>query len=202
MTINLSIESLVDILSIVISTFLALHFLTLWKGNRKANLLLGLFMLQCAIGVFVTQWESFFHDKINPSLFLIPITSPFALMPILYFYATYLTGESKEKRRKRRWILIPLAAEVLLRATFFFSANAMGLDREFYWHYIYWTNYISIPFSLLILVLMIGLIKRHNNNLLNLFSSLEDKKLNWLRALVFIHLFLMESGLLMIAWLP
>lgn len=47
---------------------------------------------------------------------------------------------------------------------------------------------LSFPFSIIVFFIILKQIKSHNNNILNWFSSIENKELNWLRLIVIINI--------------
>ena len=49
-------------------------------------------------------------------------------------------------------------------------------------------NLLSFPYSLFIFWLILKQLKHHNHNVLSLFSSIEDKELNWLKHLILVNI--------------
>tara|TARA_B100000809_G_scaffold266834_1_gene332028 strand:+ start:1249 stop:2358 length:1110 start_codon:yes stop_codon:yes gene_type:complete len=188
MIVELDIESLINFLSIAIGFFLAIHFLTLRGINKNSNLFLGLFLLQVSISVFITQVEFLIVESNNIRWLFLPIISPFAYMPILYYHSLSITNLFKANGKKMLWIFIPALIELCLKLVLFLFYPNLTLGDDFFNSYIYITLYLSTIYSLFILYLLLKIIKIHNANILNLFSTIEDKQLNWLRLLSIVNI--------------
>jgi AraC-like DNA-binding protein len=113
------------------------------------------------------------------------IGSPFifSILLLLYFFAVSKT--KKIEQRKYKWVLIPVVGSFLLRVFMcvFEGSNETILeeiDSVF--------AILEILFAMGIDLLILILIKRHNKTILNYFSSLKKKQLNWLKIIIIINL--------------
>ncbi|PCJ79418.1 MAG: hypothetical protein COA57_15665 [Flavobacteriales bacterium] len=187
MPIELSIRTITDFLSVSISLFLALHFLTQKSGNRKANIFIGLFFIQLGLSVLFVQLERPEFENLWSNLLWLPILSPFLQIPLLLFYANSLTLGKKPK--DNLWILIPGGLEFIIRTIFLFLEFDYPLYKNsFFQDFIFYTNFFSLAFNIWLLDWILIIIKEHNKNILTYFSSIDNKTLNWLKNITLIML--------------
>ena len=188
MEIELNPQSVTDFVTIVIALFGGLHFITLTKENRRANLMLGLYLIQVAFSVFATQVEFFGEDPTPGFLLYLPISSAFFPMVLLLFYTFAHTNQWQPESKRWRWLFLPGLLEIGLRIGLAINPELLGEAQDSYHLFIFLTNYVSIPFNLFVLYRMVVVLNLHKRRLPQLFSNLEDKRLNWLRWLVLVHL--------------
>jgi len=182
MLIELNIETIFDLISIIISAYLSLYFITLKSGNRNANFFLGFFLFLTSTSVFGGAFE----ERTNLDLFHIfftPLLSGYLSTSILFYYSLALTNRYQKEMKKYLWLFIPVIFEVLLQYLHLFIDNILIFEIIL--------DIISIayfPFSLFIFYLILKQLKTHNDNILTLFSSIEDKELNWLKHLIMVNI--------------
>lgn len=170
------VESILNFVSIVIGAFLGLHFAFLSTRKNKTNLFLGIFLLLTAISVAAAEGEAMGWAE-HPMFRLFGLCSPYLFVPILFYYALGITNSLRTKAKQYAWIFIPAGLDILIHLIFFEQdgvREVMGL--------------LSSPFSLYIFFLLMRELRKHNEHILNIFSSIEDKQLRWLRILVSIHI--------------
>jgi len=174
--------------SIILSAFLGLHFLFLSQGNKIANLFLGLFLILTSISVIHAELFEQLEESIWYELVNMLVNSVFITAPILLYYTFALTNTFNENKKKHLWIFIPTFIEIGLHLISF-TLNSITEQRfapletliKFY-------LLLSFPYSIFIFLLILKQVKIHNNNILNLFSSIENKQLNWLRLIVIVNI--------------
>ncbi|MCH2224611.1 MAG: helix-turn-helix domain-containing protein [Crocinitomicaceae bacterium] len=176
--IELSFELLSDIASISIALFIGFYFCALAKGNKNANLLIGGFLFYTANSVFLTF--SFELGFSHPLITLLSLfDSSFIFAPILLLYAFTLTDSLQRHGKEVRWIILIIVLDFLLEIIqqFYQFNEGFLLSKHLF----------SLLFNLIILLYLLKYIKFHNNNILSFFSSIDDRKLNWLRLLTIVN---------------
>lgn len=159
MFIDLSILSLLDILSVSTAFMLGLLFFTIKSNNRKGNIFLGLFLWSLCIEVL----NSFLYSNEDYEGFLFH-TSLFTI-PFLFIYVNQTLN-----RRLR-----------LLFLLFFLP----GIITNF----VLLPHYFEYVFNIIILTYIIKILKGHRQEIGNFYSDIENKTLSWIRAIVFVFLF-------------
>ena len=181
MHIHLDIFSINSAISMIIGLFLGFHFLTLKDENNKTNQYLGIFLILTSVSVLGSEFEEISDCSVLIQV-LHPLSSPFIFAPLLLFYTFSLTNMSSEKVKKYRWIfLVPLidaitTTTLLLSGIHIFEELVISIAIA------------SVIFSSYIYFLILKEIKLHNNNILNLFSALDNKRLNWLKLLIIVNI--------------
>ena len=159
---------LLELLALATATFLGLHFISSKEFSQK---LLGGFLL---LGfVFDLADRTLLFLSYDFPIESLPNTA-FIYFPFLYFYSLQLTGQSN----KKMWRL-------LYPAILFYFAHlvAILLEADFYF---FIENQFSYLFSIYVCFLVLKAIHIHQSNIIQFFSSIENKELNWLRILTII----------------
>lgn len=172
---------IVEIFALAISMFLGLHFCFLPTGDKKSNLSLGLLLIQMALGYLnIDQVFENLPPFISGLVEFLGSPIVFSTLLLLYFFA--ISKTSKSERKKYRFIFVPLMAGLVfyLIKPLISPLIVDSVDSVF--------ALVELLFSVGISILILILIKRHNKNILNYFSSLEKKQLNWLKIIIIINL--------------
>lgn len=173
------IEILSDFVSIVIASFLGIHFLFLGTRSNRANTFLGTFLVLTAISVLGSGTDLIpdLHRQIRPFGRLMALCSSFLFAPILFYYSLAITNSLAAKGKKYLWVFIPAIVDIILHLIFYLQEDFALLS-----------TLASSLFSLVIYYLTIREIKDHNRNILSEFSAIEDKRLSWLKMLVAVNI--------------
>lgn len=101
------------IISVTLFTLLGLFLLVTKKGNKKANILLGMFFLLWALDFLdgVLLLKGFYLNYPNFALWAEPLILLYG--PLLYFYTLRLTSPNKELSYRRFFHLIPFFIGIL-----------------------------------------------------------------------------------------
>ena len=165
MHIEITLLSILDILSVGTAFMLGLLFLTVKSDNKKANVFLGLFLWSLAIEIFHALAQNF-----SEGLHLIPHTSLLTI-PFLMLYVNHTIN--KENKKRFLFLFIPaLIVNLLLLLN-------PEIDNVLFFEYV---------FNIGVLLFILRLIKRHKENISEFYSDLEYKTLSWIKAIVFIFL--------------
>lgn len=184
--------SLMNFTGIVVGLFLGIHFLFLDFRNNWANLYLGVFFLITGFSIAGSE-ELVLEALAEPYHWLFVCCSPFLVAPVLLKYAVNLTQSQSKIGALSNWIWLPAGLDIALNLIFF--GNEMVAT---------WTILLSSIFSLWVYAMILMELRKHAQTILNLFSTLEDKRLHWLRLLVMVNvgfslLWLVDDGVQMIA---
>lgn len=173
------LEIISDFISIVIASFLGIHFLFLGSKTNRANTFLGIFLILTALSVagsgieLVPDWS----EEVDAFGWLMVFLSSFLFAPILFYYSLAITNSFAVKGKRFLWIFIPALVDIILNLIF-------NPEDDF----VLVSTLISSLFSLGIYYLTIKEIKAHNRNILTEFSAIEDKRLSWLKMLVTVNI--------------
>tara|TARA_B100000809_G_scaffold259526_1_gene304716 strand:- start:2265 stop:3344 length:1080 start_codon:yes stop_codon:yes gene_type:complete len=186
MFIELNIETVFNFTSIVLSAYIGIYLIFNKLGNRKANFFLGGYLILTSLSVLGGELE-YITDSDLFNLVFTPLLSVYLPITVLFYYSLAITNRYKSEARKYRWLLIPVIVEILFQyIPFSINEDTLFLEAS---------NDIlllfSYPFSLFIYALVLIQLKKHNDNILTLFSSIEDKELNWLKHLIMINVWFM-----------
>lgn len=178
---------IVEFFAFAISIFLGIHFCILKEGDRNANILLGVLLVQMSLS-YVNTTEGMAELPLYVHEFINFVSSPFISSILILYYFFAISKTPKGVTKKFRWMLIPVVLTFILGPfTTFISGkidSLLMLSKQI-------SPLISIfemLFSIGIDILILTLIKRHNFRIRNYFSTLEKKRLNWLKILVIINL--------------
>ncbi|MFD2514125.1 helix-turn-helix domain-containing protein [Pontibacter locisalis] len=110
---SLNLLAIADLLSFSQGVLLGILFLSNSKGNRHANILLGLFLLLFNFG----SLHSFFLSSglVDQHKWLLGFPSLFVFWfgPLLYFYTSSVATNNFTWKRSYNWWFVPAAAELL-----------------------------------------------------------------------------------------
>ncbi len=175
-----------------------LSFLIFQKHRKLyANRFLSLFMfLYSMILVQMLLTDLGYGEKI-PHILLVCLGLPFLIGPLHFLYAKSIINFST-KMEKIDWLhFIPFAIVELYFLSYFFRAKQQALivfenqqiyDASFL---LVLHNWLIILQSLVYLILTIILINKYSKDIKNVFSSIEKIKLNWLKTITSLVLFVL-----------
>lgn len=159
MNIDISLFSLLDILTISSGLMLGLLFLFSKRENKRANVFLGLFLWSLTAEVFRT-----FAENQNIS-FLFPSSGWLTLLLLFAYVITTLNSRFR-----------PLYAVLLL--PFLFEVVDFGLPPILFY-----------CISIALLIYTLQLIQKNEIKLGDFYSDLDNKTLSWMKAIIYAFLF-------------
>lgn len=165
MQIEVTFLSVLDILSIATASALGLLFFTVKSDNKKANVFLGLFLWSLGIEIFHALAQNF-----SIELHRLPHSLWFTI-PFLMLYVNQTIN--KENKMRYLFLFIP---GLIVNLMLFFERE---MDSLLFFEYL---------FNIGVLFFILGLLKRHKENVSDYYSDLEYKTLSWIKAIVFIFL--------------
>lgn len=165
MSLELSIDSIIDILTLATALMLGFLFLTVKSGNKRGNVFLGLFLWSLSIEVLGVLTQSFSEEL--PS---IPITGLFTIL-FLFLYVNQTINNAFKK-----WYLLLFIPGILINCIHY-----LDLDIELF-------GVFDYVFNIFLLVYILKMLKKHKDNVSDYYSDLEHKTLSWIKTIVFIYL--------------
>jgi AraC-like DNA-binding protein len=172
---------LVQFIAVTLCVFLGLHYCFLYTQNRLSNILLGFIFLSLGFSVADQELSHFFEHPIY-EIASILFNGPFIFITILLYYAFTLTNTWNNNKTKYQWVFLLTGIDIIIKLVLFFTQIEIGAIGESLYY-----AFIS-GFNLYVLYLILKQIDLHNTHIRNLFSSIENKQLNWLRLLVVINI--------------
>ncbi|MBA6156261.1 helix-turn-helix transcriptional regulator [Tenacibaculum sp. S7007] len=157
--IELSVLSVLDILSIATAFMLGLLFLTTKSKNNKANIFLGLFLWSLVTEVSQSFIDGQEIDNVNT------FTTASLTLPLLFLYII------KTLNYKFKFIYLVLLIP--------FIWDVLGFSSEI----------IGYVFSFLILIYALDILKKHKVKLGDFYSDVENKTFSWVKTIIYIFLF-------------
>ena len=180
-------ESLINIASIVLAAFLGLHFVFLRSAQRMAHRFLGAFLLATGISVMGAELGHKFAED-GPMEVVYRLIDLVNLPPVLLlYYAFAVTGTLATNHQRYRWLWLLVLAELGL-ALIAVVVDAAGWELQWWELVLDAVQLLSLPFGIVVLLLMLRILREHNRQLLDQFSDLENKQLRWLRWLAVVNL--------------
>lgn len=201
-----NVVTFIVFLGIVQGTFLGITLLSIKRGNRKANRILGILMLVLALTLNTHILSNTKFYLICPHLLL--ITHPFVFLygPLLYLYTKAATARRFEWRKKYALLFLPFLLLIGYYAlTFYFQSGEykiMFKEGNLTQRGIFWS--LITPFQLLYLFIhafaIQRILQRHRKNIKTTFAYLEKITLDWIRliSLLFIVAFAYLSSVILI----
>lgn len=183
--IELSFLQISNISVTVISLFLGIHFLLLNKDNKKTNRLLGCFLILMSFSVTGDFIE---NNDIHLQIFdyFSLLNSSGLITLILLYYSFSLTRPNNENVTKYRCLLLFPVLEIVTNLLFEITdPNVPVIAEDIIYITLY---YLTFLYNFAIYIIILKEIKIHNKNILRLFSSIDNKRLNWLKILVLINI--------------
>ncbi|UTW66423.1 AraC family transcriptional regulator [bacterium SCSIO 12643] len=168
-------------MAVTICLFLGLHYCFLYTQNRLSNILLGFIFIALGFSIASEALEYYFDHPVYDIVALI-FNSPLLFVTILLYYASTVTQTWKTNWPiHKRFLLLVLADILLAFILFIFQIEP---------HPILFGLYFTVigAINLYMLYLILKQIDLHNKHIRNLFSSIENKQLNWLRLLAVINM--------------
>lgn len=168
---ELNASLLMELMALSTGVFLGIHFLTS-SYQFKPKQFLGWFMLIAFLPDLVIV---FLENKSESTDFVWMLPNANLIyIPFLYFYVKGITGSFEKK-----WLLYLLPALVL------YPFQVFGIVSD--WDiFLFLEGLFSYCFNVFILVLILKRLQKHQKNIFNYFSSIEEKSLNWIRILAII----------------
>lgn len=187
MQIDLSLFSILDILTSSTALMLGLLFFTIKSKNRKANIFLGLFLWSIAIqlinGILFEYYE---EENLEISFYVLD-----PILFILLFLFFYLNTTINQSINKWYYLLfIPgIIQNVLINSNGFIEVEERFDDFILLFYF----------FEILLLIYVFKILKNHKKRISNFYSELEFKSLSWLKsiliAILLFHLILIVEGI-------
>lgn len=181
------IISFITALGIFHGFFLAFLVLKIRGGNHTANRVLSVFLINYSISIlFAITVPSGFY-RAYPELMFHSRPFQFCIGPLLYLYVRVLTDPSAKPARKDIFHFIPAAIAVTYYIPLFFESpvhkiEIIANDDYGAGNYIFWyASQIQIWAYLLI---SLRLIRKHEKRIREMFSSIDNINLSWLKFII------------------
>lgn len=170
------------------------------KNNRLANRILSFLMIILSFQIVLVSFDNREFFMTYPHLSKISWLLPSLFGPLIFLFTQKLTNENARLDWKDTIHLLPFLIYLILLSPYFFqsarakrlyldnfelaSIDDFGLLNQF-------TNGIHLYYSLAALLL----ISRHQQNILQLFSEVRSKQLEWLKNFISLVLLIILFGI-------
>ena len=173
MNIELSFFSILEVLTFSAALMLGLLFFTMKSANKKANIFLGLFLWFISLNTFIDliKYEMTEGNIIDYILFVVSLF----IAPLLYVY-TYQTIN----RSYRKMLLYVFSPMFLVYVSVMFIPESEGI--------LLFVDVIQYIFEIILYILILKKIKELTSELNNFYSELENKRLSWIKTIIYISL--------------
>jgi AraC-like DNA-binding protein len=190
----ISFDMLNFLFSIGIFECLFLATLLIFKKNRiLADYILATALLLIGINIFFSYLESFNHDHDFAYSWMINISSPLVMLhgPLLFFYCLSLTKPQFHFKPLHVLHLLPYVILITYHYLAFYRHDAaykveLARSESFASTFIY--NFLLVFMIIVIFSYMIScitLIRRHEKRIMNIFSTIDNVDLTWLKMVFF-----------------
>lgn len=203
MELSFDITSIFITIGIIQGIFFAIAILNIKKGNKKANAILSAFLITTSISIF-----GGIYYKTN-LYFFIPqiarVNEPFRLLlaPILYIYVKILSSKDSKFNKFDLLHLLPFIANVIYLVPFYFQNKDLKiqyisdqmLNKS---NFLLMSNQIFLVIMviqiLFYIIIISKIIRNHQKNIKDTFSSIDKINLSWINH--FITFFLILSAVI------
>ncbi len=165
MTLDLSLISIIDVLSVSTALMLGFLFFTVKSDNKRANLFLGLFLWSLTIEILDTVLQGF-SEELNMGMSTVLFT-----IPLLLLYVNQTV-----KNELVKWYVLLFIPGILINAL-----DYLEIDMEIFLFFDY-------VFNISILLHILKILNQHKGNVSNFYSDLEHKTLSWIKTIAYIYL--------------
>jgi AraC-like DNA-binding protein len=185
MIIDFDIFTLSNFITIVVCGFLGIHFLVLKNINQKVNVLLAVYLFLTMFTVLTAEFENQGIIALSDFFYNL-IATPFQILLVFMLYAEKImhTKIFKGLNSYKIFMVVMIEMTILI---LLFLLESMLTELAFGRILLIYSLIVSMV-AFVIYFKILGKIKLHNNNILKLFSSIENKQLNWLKLLVMINI--------------
>ena len=180
--VHFTLVALIDILGLVQATLLGLILIVGSRGHR-ANWLLGIFLITYGLEIYeAIVFETGLAEQAPEWLFL-PFNFYYLTLPVFYLYTKSLLHPISLKKEWKH--LFPGIIELLFFSVLFLFPAQTKLelitDPSFFQFYDL-LEYGSLFFSIWYAYKVIKLVNRHQQEVLNYYSSTNGKLLKWVKG--------------------
>ena len=178
--INYNIVSLIDFLGIIQGVLLGVILIFSNRKNRP-SLFLGLFLITFSSGLISTILRDTKLLELYPNLLFLPFEFNFLSPVLLFLYAKSLI---KNLTRKDYWLLLPGIIELIVFFICFCFPPATKLKMLVLWEESLWDviyAFIFLLFILYFIIKIIRLIRKHQIQVGNYFSDIQNRELKWVK---------------------
>lgn len=173
MNIELSFFSILELLTFSASLMLGFLFFTMKSANKKANIFLGLLLWIFSFGIFGDLVD--YEIKEGSILDRILFQSSLYIVPLLYLYTCQTINKSFFRISFFLFLPVVLGYLILL--------FVIG-SEEIIWI----VDLIQFPLDIILCVLILKKIRELKFELNDFYSELENKRLSWIKTIVYISL--------------
>lgn len=165
MLVELTISSILDILTCCSAFMLGLLFIFSVSENKRANIYLGIFLLSISVEVLDVLSESMVSFT-----FIVPQTTLFTIP----FLLLYILQTINFRIKPLHFIL--LLPGIFINGAFYFSIESMLF------------GILEYIYNITILLSILSILNSHKVRLDNFYSDLENKTLQWMKIIVYMFL--------------
>lgn len=176
---NYNFQVLLDTIGFIQGTTLAILLMVINKKQYQSNLCLGLFLFFLSLKLaWYISLSINIHD-VYPELFLLPFNFTWLLLPLFCLYTQNISHLYRSK--PSYWILIPgiisFFAQLII---FFLPFETKMLIFQSIWYSLIFT-YLGVAYALAIGIWNLKLLNEHREDILNTYSYVKSKELQWAR---------------------
>jgi AraC-like DNA-binding protein len=185
--INLHPINFVILSGILQSVIVAFILILSRKGNRHANRLIGIFVFICSLHFSWSLVIDLNLPDIFKEVFWFPYSYLLALGPLLYFYSRSLSQSGCGIARKEFFHFLPVAIEVLMQLFFIIAGIRNNVVHYVVPGFLFFRVAELTAAAVSILMygkLSLNLIRKHEETLVQNFSSQKNITLSWLLKLI------------------
>lgn len=176
---NINFQVLLDSIGLVQGVTMAILLMALSIRKYRSTFYLGFFLLFYSLELATWISVNTQVSRYYPEFFLLPFNFSWILFPLFYLYTQQVSVYSN--RKIKYWLLFPGIVSILAQCVIYFLPyETKVVIEDSYWHIlIFWIlgNYYSWGVGLWNL----NLLYRHRIEVLNTYSFIASKELQWAR---------------------
>jgi AraC-like DNA-binding protein len=179
---NINFQILLDSIGLIQGVTIGILLMVMGLRKYRRTFYLGLFLLFFSLELGYWIAINTRISSIYPECFLLPLNFSWILFPLFYLYTQQVSVFSD--RKIKYWLLIPGILSILVQAGIYaLPYDSRVIIKESLWHEMtFWIlgNY----FSWGVAIWNLRLLYKHRVEVLNTYSFIEFKELQWARYLL------------------
>lgn len=184
---NINFQILLDAIGLIQGVTIGILLMVMGLRKYRRTFYLGLFLFcySLELGYWIAINTKI--SSLHPESYLLPLNFTWILFPLFYIYTQQVSVFSEAKIKY--WLLAPGVLSILVQIGIYTMPYATRvLIKESFWHeLIFWM--LGTYFSWIVALWNLRLLYKHRVEVLNTYSFIEHRELQWARYLLIYLLF-------------
>ncbi|WP_372974509.1 helix-turn-helix domain-containing protein [Muriicola sp.] len=184
---NINFQILLDAIGLIQGVTIGILLMVMGLRKYRRTFFLGLFLLfySLELGYWIAINTKI--SSVHPEYYLLPLNFTWILFPLFYIYTQQVSVFSNSKIKY--WLLAPGILSMLVQVGIYtMPYETRIVIKESFWHeLIFWI--LGTYFSWIVAIWNLRLLYKHRVEVLNTYSFIEHRELQWARFFLIYLLF-------------